>query len=126
MDAPSGDRARASPRERAAEQDGGTLVLRASEPQCTARSCASRAARILGQVRGEQGEGHGTATPLPPRLVRLGLIRLLELLSLLCMRSAGLVGSEPGDPSTAATAGDGDEAGGLEAACPRVCSETVE
>lgn len=50
-------------------QDGGAPVLRASEPERAARGGASGAARIPGQVRGEQGEGREVAMApwSPPR-----------------------------------------------------------
>lgn len=46
-------------------QDGGAPVVRASEPERSARGCASGAARVSGQVRWEQGEGRGSAPPCP-------------------------------------------------------------
>lgn len=58
-------------------QDGGTPVLRASEPKRAARGGAPRAARVPGQVRRKQGEGREAATPPSPPLVRPGLIRSL-------------------------------------------------
>ena len=44
-------------------EDGGTPVLRASEPPCAARGSASGAARVPGLVRGKQGEGQSATAP---------------------------------------------------------------